>query len=118
MTNSEAIASEIQPFATSDETIEKMFIDASDRFNIDANVEDVYDVKKHKIVVAYSAMRILYKMKVLSSENLGGISQSYKEKNTLIDDMIGSIAKDSGLDADMVINSDSNDYSLSACKIW
>ena len=95
-----------------------MFIDASDKFNVEANVDDDYDVKKHKIIVAYSAMRILYKMKVLSSENMGGISQSYKEKNSLIDDMIYSIAKDSGLDADMVINSDSNDYSLNVLKIW
>ncbi len=118
MTNSEAIASEIQPFSTSDETIEKMFLDASDRFGISAAVEDDYDVKTCKVAVAFAAMRILYKMKVLSSENVGGISQSYKEKNTIIDDMINSIAKDAGLDADMVINSDSSDYGLTAVSVW
>ena len=34
MTISEAIASEIQPFSTSDEAIEKMFIDAADKYTI------------------------------------------------------------------------------------
>lgn len=118
MTNSEAIASEIQPFSISDEAIEKMFLDAADRFGVAAGIEDDYDVGKCKSVVAYAAMRILYKMKVLSSEKVGGISQSYKEKNSIIDDMIRSIAKDSGLDADMVINSDSDDYALTAKRMW
>lgn len=117
MTNSEAIASEIQPFSTADEAIEKMFIDATDRFNITSSVDDEYSVED-KCAVAYAAMRILYKMKVLSSENIGGISQSYKDKNAIIDDMIRSIAKDSGLDADMVLDSDSDDYWLRAVKMW
>lgn len=117
MTNSEAIASEIQPFSTADETIEKMFIDAADKFNMQISVDDEYAVE-NKTTVAYAAMRILYKMKVLASENVGGISQSYKEKNTLIDDMIRSIAKDSGLDADMVIDTSSDNYWLGAAKVW
>lgn len=117
MTNSEAIASEIQPFSTADETIEKMFIDAADKFNMPISVDDEYSVE-NKTTVAYAAMRILYKMKVLASENVGGISQSYKEKNTLIDDMIRSIAKDSGLDADMVIDTSSDNYWLGAAKVW
>lgn len=94
-----------------------MFIDASEKFDVTASVEDSYTTSVKK-AVAYAAMRILYKMRVLSSENLGGISQGYKEKNTLIDDMIKSIAKDADLDADTVLNTDSDGYRLSAAKIW
>lgn len=117
MTISEAIASEIQPFSTSDEALEKMFIDASEKFDVSASVDDTYTSSVKK-AVGYAAMRLLYKMRVLSSESLGGISQGYKEKNTLIDDMIKSIAKDAGLDADTVLNTESDDYGVTAAKIW
>lgn len=117
MTISEAIASEIQPFSTTDEALEKVFIDASEKFGVLALIDDDYTTVV-KTAVAYSAMRLLYKMRVLSSENLGGVSQSYKEKNTLIDDMIKSIAKDAGLDADAVLNTDSDDYSFTSVKVW
>ena len=117
MTISEAIASEIQPYSTSDETLEKMFIDAADKFSVTASVEDEYAVAVKK-PVAYAAMRVLYKMRTLSSENIGGISQSYKEKSSLIDDMIKSIAKDAGLSADLVVDSDSDDYWVKGSKVW
>lgn len=117
MTISEAIASEIQPFSTSDEAIEKMFIDAADKFSTSASVDDTYSVSVKK-PVAYAAMRILYKMRVLSSENIGGMSQGYKDKNSLIDDMIKSIAKDAGLDADLVLNEDSDGYWLRSVSVW
>lgn len=117
MTISEAIASEIQPFSTSDETLEKMFIDAADKFNSTASVADEYSVAVKK-PVAYAAMRILYKMNPLSSENVGGISQSYKNDKNLIDKMIKSIAKDAGLDADLVIDSTSDNYWVQSVKVW
>lgn len=117
MTISEAIASEIQPFSTSDEALEKMFIDAADKFGVSTSVNDDYSVAM-KQPVAYSAMRILYKMKPLSSENVGGISQSYKNDKNLIDSMIKSIAKDAGLNANLVVDSDSDDYWLKAEKVW
>ena len=50
MTISEAIASEIQPFSTSDETLEKMFIDAAERFSVSASVEDDYSISVKKPV--------------------------------------------------------------------
>lgn len=117
MTISEAIASEIQPFSTSDEAIEKMFIDAADKFSTSTSVDDTYSVSV-KQPVAYAAMRILYKMRVLSSENVGGMSQGYKDKNSLIDDMIKSIAKDAGLDVDLVLNEDSDGYWLRSVSVW
>lgn len=117
MTISEAIASEIQPFSTSDETLEKMFIDAANRYSFNASVNDEYSIES-KIPVAYSAMRILYKMNSLASENIGGVSQSYKNDKNLIDKMIKSIAKDAGLDADLVIDNDSDDYWLKAANVW
>lgn len=117
MTILEAIASEIQPFSTSDETLEKMFIDASEVFGVGTSVESDYTTAVKK-PVAYAAMRILDKMRVLSNENIGGISQGYKDKNSLIDNMIKSIAKDAGLNADLVLNSDSDDYWLRSVKIW
>ena len=117
MTISESIASEIQPFSTSDETLEKMFIDAADKFSITASVADEYSVAVKK-PVAYAAMRILYKMNSLSSENIGGISQSYKNDKNLIDKMIKSIAKDAGLDADLVIDNDSDGFWVTSAKAW
>ena len=117
MTISESIASEIQPFSTSDETLEKMFIDAADKFSITASVADEYSVAVKK-PVAYAAMRILYKMNSLSSENIGGISQSYKNDKNLIDKMIKSIAKDAGLDADLVIDSDYDGFWVTSAKAW
>ena len=117
MTISEAIASEIQPYSTSDETLEKMFVDASEKFGVKASVADDYTTAV-KMPVAYVAMRILYKMRPLSSESVGGISQGYKEKSSLIDDMIKSIAKDAGLDADLVLNCESDDYWLRSPKVW
>lgn len=117
MTISEAIASEIQPFSTSDEAIEKVYIDAADRFGVIGDVDGTYTVSL-KQPVAYSAMRLLYKFRVLSNENIGGISQSYKDKNSLIDDMIKSIAKDSGLDADLVLNDESDNFWLRGVKVW
>lgn len=94
-----------------------MFIDASDKFGIEASIEDEYSVGVKK-PVAYSAMRILIKMRPLSSENIGGISQGYKDKNSLIDDMIKSIAKDAELDADLVLNADSDGFWLRSAKVW
>lgn len=117
MTISEAIASEIQPYSTTDEALEKMFIDAAERFSVEASIEDDYSVAVKK-PVAFAAMRILYKMRTLSSENLGGISQGYKEKSSLIDDMIKSIAKDAEIDADLVLDSDSDDYWVKCEKVW
>ena len=117
MTISESIASEIQPFSTSDETLEKMFIDAADKFSITASVADEYSVAVKK-PVAYAAMRILYKMNSLSSENIGGISQSYKNDKNLIDKMIKSIAKDAELDAGLVIDSDSDGFWVTSAKAW
>ena len=117
MTISESIASEIQPFSTSDETLEKMFIDAVDKFSITASVADEYSVAVKK-PVAYAAMRILYKMNSLSSENIGGISQSYKNDKNLIDKMIKSIAKDAGLDASLVIDNSSDGFWVTSEKVW
>lgn len=117
MTISESIASEIQPFSTSDETLEKMFIDAADKFSITASVADEYSVAVKK-PVAYAAMRILYKMNSLSNENIGGISQSYKNDKNLIDKMIKSIAKDAGLDASLVIDNDSDGFWVTSEKVW
>ena len=117
MTISESIASEIQPFSTSDETLEKMFIDAADKFSITASVADEYSVAVKK-PVAYAAMRILYKMNPLSSENIGGISQSYKNEKNLIDKMIKSIAKDAGLDASLVIDNNSDGFWVTSAKVW
>lgn len=117
MTISESIASEIQPFSTSDETLEKMFIDAADKFSITASVADEYSVAVKK-PVAYAAMRILYKMNSLLSENIGGISQSYKNDKNLIDKMIKSIAKDAGLDAYLVIDNSSDGFWVTSAKVW
>lgn len=117
MTISESIASEIQPFSTSDETLEKMFIDAADKFSVTASVADEYSVAVKK-PVAYAAMRILYKMNPLSSENVGGISQSYKNDKNLIDKMIKSVAKDAGLDASLVIDNSSDGFWVTSEKVW
>lgn len=94
-----------------------MFIDASNKYDITASVSDDYTVAMKK-PVAYSAMRLLMKMRPLSSENIGGISQGYKDKNSLIDDMIKSIAKDTGLDASLVIDNNSDGFWVTSAKVW
>lgn len=94
-----------------------MFIDAADKFGASESVDDTYSVAVKK-PVAYAAMRILYKMRALSSEIVGGVSQSYKNDDELIDDMIKSIAKDAGLSADLVLNTDSDGYWLQSVKVW
>lgn len=117
MTISEAIASEIQPYSVSEEAIEKMFIDAVYKYGMTASVEEDYSVV-YKKPVAFAAMRLLYKMRPLSSENVGGISQGYKNEQSLIDDMIKSIAKDAEIDPALVLNEESGNYWLTAKNVW
>ena len=47
-----------------------------------------------------------------------GGSHLYKSDDELIDDMIKSIAKDAGLSADLVLNTDSDSYWLQSVKVW
>lgn len=117
MTISEAIASEIQPYSVAEEAIEKMFIDAVYKYDLEASVDEDYSVA-YKKPVAYAAMRLLYKMRPLSSENIGGVSQGYKNEQSLIDDMIKSVAKDAGIDPALVLNEESDNYWLTAKNVW
>lgn len=80
MTVLEAIAAEIEPYSLSTDSYEKAFVDANSRLNeVDedfAPEEERYSAALKK-TVAYASILCLNRLRNLSSENLGGISQGY-----------------------------------------
>lgn len=116
MTIREAISGEIEPYGLSDESMEKAFIDSNGRFGNDEalTVEDDYSYA-HKKVVAFAAMLCLNRLRELTSENIGGISQSYDVKK--LESRIKAIAVESGISPDLVLADDS-EASISYVPIW
>lgn len=106
MTNLEAIAAQIEPFSISDDAYEKAFIDACAHFSVSAYSDDDYDADMVQ-VVALASMCCLNSLRVLTSENIGGISQSYDTNR--LETMIKGIAKRAGLSASLVLDSDSGE---------
>jgi len=102
MTNREAVAATIEPYGVSDDALDKALIDAGERFG-DANPDNEYTTEGKKSV-AFAAMLVLVRMKVLQSENIGGISQNYAVSK--IDAAIKAIAADAGISADLVLEDD------------
>lgn len=107
MTNIEAVAATIEPYSVSDEAIAKALIDASERFECSADAEYSLSAKKG---VALASMLCLSHLRVLTAENIGGISQNYDVAK--LDKAIKAIAKDAGISADLV---DADDDSIVTC---
>ena len=114
MTILEAIIGEIEPYSLSDESIEKSFIDAAGRFGVFGDVEEEYDYSM-KQVIALASMLCLNRLRVLSNENIGGISQTYNVAK--LEKRIAAIANGAGLSADLVL-ADGDGSSVSYMNVW
>ena len=114
MTNREAILGEIEPYSLSDESVEKAFIDAVGRLNSFGDVDSEYDYNM-KQVVALASMLCLNRLRVLSSENIGGISQTFNVSK--LEKRIAVIANEAGLSADLVL-ADEDSASVTYMNIW
>lgn len=105
MTYLEAIAATIEPYSVSDESLEKALIDASDRFGTFAP-DETYSLDGKK-AVALASMLCLAHLRVLQTENIGGISNTYAVAK--IEKSIRAIASDAGISADLVLAEDGED---------
>lgn len=99
MTNREAVAAAIEPYSVSDDSLDKALIDASERFG-EYSPEDTYSLQGKKCV-ALASMLCLSRLRVLASENIGGISQTFAIAK--IEKAIRAIANDAGISADLVL---------------
>lgn len=115
MTNREAISTEIEPYSLSDEAYETAFIKAQAHFGITDGVDDEYSAKMIQ-PVAYAGMVCLAKLLTLSSENIGGVAQAYNTQKVTA--AIKALAQSAGLSASLVLDDDSDDYSINAPKVW
>lgn len=115
MTNREAIAATILPYSVDENGLEKVFLDSAEHFDVAANVDDEYVAATMKKVVALASMYCLARMKVLSSEKVDVISNTYDTKK--LDQAIASIAASADLSPSLVASEDDN-YGLTELKCW
>lgn len=114
MTNREAIAAEIEPYSLSEDGLEKLFIDCAAHFGKESGVDDDYSADM-KRPVALAAMRCLARMRVLSSEKVDVISNTYSVNG--INKAIASIAAAAGLSPSLV-DADSDNDTIRSLQIW
>ena len=102
MTIREAISGEIEPYGLSDDSIEKAFIDAAGRFGdgMALQITSTYTYAMKK-VVAFAAMLCLNRLRELTAENIGGISQNYDVKKLM--NRIKAIAAEAGISPDILL---------------
>lgn len=103
MTNREAVAATIEPYSVSDDSLDKALVDASERFG-EYSPEAAYTLAAKKCV-ALSSMLCLARLRVLQSENIGGISNAYNVAK--IEKAIKAIANDAGISSDLVLADES-----------
>lgn len=114
MTNREAIFAEIEPYSLSYDSVEKSFLDAAVKLSAFGDVDSEYD-SSMKQVVALASMLCLNRLRVLESENISGISQSFNVKK--LEKRIASIANEAGLSPDLVLD-DGGDVSITYMSVW
>lgn len=114
MTNREAIAAEIEPYSLSEDGLEKLFIDCVAHFGAEGTVDGEYssDMKRP---VALAAMRCLARMRVLASEHVDVIYNTYNVNG--INKAIASIAASAGLSPSLV-DADDDNYNIKAMQVW
>lgn len=115
MTNREAIASEIEPYSLSDEAIETAFIKAKAHFGISADIEDDYAADMIQ-TVSYAGMISLAKLRTLTNENVGGVSQSYDTSK--LKELIIALANSAGLSPSLVLGDVQDNFGVSAVRCW
>lgn len=117
MTIREAIAAEIEPYALSDNAVEKAAITSFAKYDgTEVDVESDYTSSMDKSC-GFAAMLLLSQLMTLTGENIGGISQSYKDNMADLRRMIKSIANRIGVSADLVLADDSDDI-VTYCPVW
>jgi hypothetical protein len=114
MTNREAIAADIEPYSLSENSVEKSFLDACNRFQLIASVDDAYTAEMVK-PVAMASMLCLSRLRSLTAENMGGLSQSYDVLK--IDKMISAIAQNAGLSPTLVLADQTENY-VTSVNVW
>lgn len=117
MTIREAIAAEIEPYALSDNAVEKAALTAFNRFGgsvVDVEQDYTPDME---LQCGFAAMLLLSQLMTLTGENIGGISQSYKDNMADLRRMIRSIANRIGVSADLVLSEDDEDV-VTFCRVW
>lgn len=114
MTILEAIIGEIEPYSLSENGVEKAYIDAAGRFGVFGDVEEEYD-SSMKQVVALASMLCLNRLRVLSSENVGGISQTYNVEK--LEKRIAAIATEAGISPSLVL-ADNSGSSVTYMSVW
>jgi len=115
MTNREAIAADIEPYSLSDDAYEKAFVDACAHFGVSGAIDNDYTIELRR-PCALASMYCLNRLRVLSSENIGGISQSYDTGE--IDELIVGIAKRAGLSPALVMDDDLGDPVVGYANVW
>ena len=115
MTNREAIAAEIEPYSLSEDSVEKSYMDAAARFGIIGYVDDEYDYTDPR-AVALASMFCLDRVRCLSSENIGGISQSFSAAE--IEKRIRAIALRAGISPSIVLSNDSGSTVTYMGNMW
>lgn len=113
MTIKEALIAEIEPYSLSEDAITKTLIDAQSR--IDGGSEEDDYTSDSRRMVALAAMMCLNRLRVLASENIGGISQSYNTSELV--KRIKAIASGAGLSADLVLG-ETNDFNVTSVSVW
>lgn len=115
MTNLEALIGEIEPYSLSDDSVEKSFIDACARFTPSTPGVSGNYTADNKKTIAYAAMMCLNRLRVLASENIGGISQSFSVSK--LEKRIAAIAESAGLSPDLVL-ADGDENKVTAICFW
>lgn len=115
MTIREAIAASIEPYSLSDEAVDKAAMKAFYKYGgvTKLDTEGDYNPTQEK-PCGYAAMLLLRQCLSLSSENVGGISQSYRDD---IYDMIKGIAKEIGINPDLVLGEETDNV-VTYCPVW
>lgn len=114
MTIREAILAEIEPYEVSDDSVEKGLIDACRHTGQGADIDSDYTFEEHDVVLI-AAMYCLGRLCVLTSENVGGVSQSYNV--TEVEKRIKSLASQAGVSPNLVLSDDS-DARVTYMPIW
>ncbi len=111
-----AISAKIEPYSVSDEALELGLLESCDHLGVTATTETEYSAGEHSKVVALAAMKALSGLRTLSTENVGGISQSYNTAQ--IDKLIRSIARQAGLNPSLVGVDSVGESVVRAVNVW
>lgn len=114
MTNRQAISAEIEPYGLSDDALEKAFIDACGFTGRTGEIDGEYSTGMTQSVLL-AAMYCLNNLRVLTAENIGGISQNFDTKR--LEKRIATLAQRAGISADIVL-ADSSDATVTYMPVW